>query len=75
MVNVIDRSKIDELSTQDRLELLGEIWGSLSNDADALPLSEAQKTELDHRLKLMETDHDRGIPWEKAQQILSGDSE
>jgi len=70
MVNVIDRSKLSELSTHDRLELMGEIWSSLSVNPDALPLTSEQKKELDRRLDLMEEDPDRAIPWEKAKQSL-----
>jgi putative addiction module component (TIGR02574 family) len=61
MVNVIDRSKIDELSTSDRLELMEEIWSSLSSHTDSLPLSQEQKNELDRRLDLMEKDPSRSV--------------
>ena len=40
---------IDQLGAEERLDLLEEIWESL--DADALPLTEAHRAELEARLR------------------------
>jgi len=48
----------------ERLELLEEVWGSLTSTPEALPLSEGQRTELDRRLDALERDAVPGIPWD-----------
>ena len=60
--------KIEELSADERLELLEELWESLRQDPDNVPLTPAQQEELDRRLDELESDvgrgGDLGIPWE-----------
>jgi putative addiction module component (TIGR02574 family) len=48
----------DHLSTEERLTLIGELWDSL--DAAALPVTDAQKAELDRRLATLADDIARG---------------
>ena len=38
---------IDCMSPEDRLSLVQEIWDSLADDAQAVPLTEAQRQDLD----------------------------
>ena len=60
--------KIEELSPDERLELLEELWESLRQDPDNVPFTSAQQQELDRRLDELESDLDRGeelgIPWD-----------
>ena len=60
--------KIEELSPDERLELLEELWESLRQDPDNVPLTSAQQEELDRRLDELESDVRRGeelgIPWD-----------
>jgi putative addiction module component (TIGR02574 family) len=60
--------KIEELSPDERLELLEELWESLRQDPDNVPLTSAQQEELDRRLDELESDVSRGeelgIPWD-----------
>ncbi len=46
------------LSTQERLDLIGEIWDSL--EADAVPLTEEQAAELDRRYATLDEDIKQG---------------
>lgn len=46
------------LSTQERLDLIGEIWDSL--EAEAVPLTAAQTAELDRRLATLDEDMKHG---------------
>lgn len=55
---------INKLSPEERLDLIEELWDSLSKDAAGIPLTEAQADELDRRLAEMEEDDSLGIPWE-----------
>jgi putative addiction module component (TIGR02574 family) len=58
------------LSVDERLELVGDIWDSIADEAntnaDLLPLSEEQKAELDRRLAAYEADPSTGIPMNEA---------
>lgn len=55
---------IANLSLEQRLRLLDELWESLSQTADAIPLTSAQREELDRRLNDLERESPVGIPWE-----------
>lgn len=65
-------SKLDvkALSAEERLNLIEELWDSL--EADDVPVSEAQKTELDRRIEEMDRDGVRGIPWEDVLDRIRG---
>lgn len=60
--------KVDvrSLSPGERLDLLEEIWASLTETPEKLPLTDAQRAELDRRLDEFERDPARGIPWEEV---------
>ena len=57
---------IKNLTTDERLDLIEELWESLGANSDQVPLSEAQEAELDRRLDEMEQDGAEGIPWEQV---------
>lgn len=52
---------IESLSKDERLALLEDIWDSLS--PEDVPVTDAQRAELDCRLDELEGDSDLGIPW------------
>lgn len=58
---------IDRLDPQDRLALVGEIWDSLAADLEKLPLTEAQKQEVDLRLAAHQANPEAAIPWEQVE--------
>ena len=58
--------EIDKLDVDERLELLEEIWESLSSDPGQVPLPEAHRVVLDKRLDEIEAGDDRGIPWREV---------
>ncbi len=51
-----------KLPASERLELISELWNSL--DSEHIPLTAAQRDELDRRLLTLEEDRKTGIPWE-----------
>ncbi|HLH51333.1 MAG TPA: addiction module protein [Roseiarcus sp.] len=53
---------IARLTPQERLDLIGELWDSLS--AEDVRLSPAQDAELERRLRTFEADAQAAIPWE-----------
>jgi putative addiction module component (TIGR02574 family) len=52
------------LSKAEQLRLLEEIWDCLSATPDALPLTDAQREELDRRLDELDRESPVGIPAE-----------
>jgi putative addiction module component (TIGR02574 family) len=55
---------IAKLSPQQRLELLEQIWDSLS--PEAVPMTDAQTEELDRRLDELDREGPVGIPWNEV---------
>ena len=53
-----------KLSIAERIQLAEDLWESISEEGADVPLTEAQKVELDRRLKDLERDPDAGEPWE-----------
>ena len=47
------------------LALVEDIWDSIAADSAALPLTDAQRAELDRRLADHETNPDDVVPWEE----------
>jgi putative addiction module component (TIGR02574 family) len=63
---------IADLSPEERLRLIEELWVSLSAKPGAIPLTNAQRKELDRRLDDLESSGPESIPWEEVlQQIRS----
>lgn len=52
---------LGKLTRDERLELLEELWDSLSQEGDTLPLTNEQEAELDRRLDAIEPDGWVGI--------------
>jgi putative addiction module component (TIGR02574 family) len=57
---------ISRLTTEERLELLDTLWMSLGRDPAALPLEEAQKSELERRLHDLAVEGPTGLSWEEV---------
>ena len=55
---------INKLSPEERLDLIAELWDSLSADPTKIPITDTQAKELDRRLVEMDQDVSLGIPWE-----------
>lgn len=57
-------SELPKLSIPERIQLAEDLWDSIGAEPDALPLSDAQRVEIERRL----AEHDPGsaIPWEEV---------
>jgi len=68
------REELFKLSAAERLELVEELWDSIAaeaeRDADVLPLTDAQKEELDRRIAAHRADPSRVEPWEEVRKEL-----
>ena len=58
------------LTVQQRLELIGELWDSIPDSVDALPIPEWHREELERRLAAADTDPEGAIPWEEVKRRL-----
>ena len=57
---------IDRLGIEPRLALVEELWDSIATDRAAVPLTDAQRAELDRRIADHEANPDDVVPWEEA---------
>ena len=55
---------IEKLNVEERLRLIEALWDSLSSDPSRVPVTQAQKEELDRRLDEIDEGDDVGIPWD-----------
>lgn len=62
---------IDKLSLEERLELIEQLWESLSQDQrESIPISDDQREELDHRLDLLEEQGPEGVSPEELMERI-----
>ncbi len=54
------KTELHNLSIDERLRLVEDIWDSIAADQGALPLTDEQKAELDQRLDSYELDKNVG---------------
>ena len=59
------------LSIAERLQLVEDLWDSIAAETpDAVPLSEAQRAELDRRLAAHAEDPAAAVPWDDVRRQL-----
>lgn len=56
---------IDRLPIEERLTLVEEIWDSIAADSNAVPLTDAQRAELQKRMAEDDANPDDALPWEQ----------
>ena len=61
---------IDRMDVNERLALVEEIWASICADAQAFPLSEAQRAELDRRVADDNEFPDDVVPWHEVKKSI-----
>jgi putative addiction module component (TIGR02574 family) len=61
-------AKLQELPLDERIKLVEDLWDSIAADQKALPLTPAQRVELDRRLDAYEIDKNRG---RRASEVLA----
>jgi putative addiction module component (TIGR02574 family) len=63
--------EIQQLSVSERVQLAEQIWDSIVETPDALPIPESQIHELDRRLKLHNEDSEAAQPWSTIRSRLT----
>lgn len=61
---------IDQLNAEHRLQLIGEIWDSLSTEITPIP--ETHRRELDRRLDAVDSAPDSSQTWDEVRVRLRG---
>ncbi len=64
----LTHDEITRLTPAERLTLIGELWDSL--DPADVPVTSAQRAELERRLDSFEQDRSAGITWEQLKAQL-----
>ena len=57
---------IERLSADERLDLLERLWDSLTKEPGGVPLTKAQREDLDRRLDELDRGEVDGIPWDEV---------
>ncbi|WP_371260394.1 addiction module protein [Anabaena sp. 90] len=67
MENLLPQN-ILQLTTAERIQLVQDIWDSITVDADNVTISDAQKQELERRLELYYQNPHQVSSWEEVKQ-------
>lgn len=59
-----------ELSVAEKIQIVEDIWDSISSSPEKLPLSETEKAKLDARLENYKQSPNDGISWETLKKNL-----
>lgn len=70
MTQLFEQLKIKDLSIEERIVLVGEIWDSIAAEEKLTELTEEQKTELDRRLESYRRNPDESVTWESVKSRL-----
>jgi putative addiction module component (TIGR02574 family) len=64
-------AEILQLSVAERIQIVEDIWDSISTSPEDLALSETEKAELDKRLESYKQQPNEGIEWGTLKKNLS----
>jgi putative addiction module component (TIGR02574 family) len=67
-----DIAELRALPVADRLKLIEDLWDSIERDAEALPLPDWHRAEIDRRLDTLETGASVSAPWEEVRRRIVG---
>jgi putative addiction module component (TIGR02574 family) len=65
---------VDQLTVEQRLELIGRLWDSIPDTVDEMPLPEWHREELERRLADADANPGSGISWEDVKKQLRNKS-
>jgi putative addiction module component (TIGR02574 family) len=62
---------IERLGIEERLNLVEELWDSIAADSAEVPLTEAQRAELDRRIAEHDANPDDVATWEEVKTSIA----
>jgi putative addiction module component (TIGR02574 family) len=68
----LSASEILQMGIAERIQLVEDIWDSIAAVPDAIPLTDAQREELDRRIAAYHANPQLGSPWDEVKKRLSG---
>jgi putative addiction module component (TIGR02574 family) len=68
MAPTIKELGIDQLSVVDRLALVQEIWDSIADTPEQIPLTDAQKQVLDRRCADLDASPNNVLTWDQIRE-------
>lgn len=66
----ISMADILELGVDERVKLAQDIWDSVAEHPESIPVTPAQRAELDRRLEEFERDPDSGSDWTQTRRRI-----
>ena len=69
-MSMISLSELRKLSVAERIQLAQDLWDSIAEEAQTLPLTEEQRAELDRRLADAEQSPGEGHSWTEVKARL-----
>jgi putative addiction module component (TIGR02574 family) len=57
-----------QMTIAERIQLAEDIWDSIAAVPEALPLTDAERQELNRRLELYQQNPDEGVPWDELKE-------
>jgi len=70
-MSILTKTDILNLSISERIQLAEDIWDSITEVPDSLPLTEDEKAELDRRLDAYHNNSNEGSPWDIVRERIS----
>jgi putative addiction module component (TIGR02574 family) len=64
------KEDILNMSISERIQLVEDIWDSITEVPEAISLTDTQKKELDHRLDSYHNNPKEGSPWEQVRKRI-----
>ena len=71
-MNALAKAGLLDLSVSERIQLVEDLWDSIAEVPDQVPLTDAQKAELDQRLDAYRQNPDEGSPWDVVRERING---
>ena len=72
MAKPVSVADLLELTVAERIQLVEDLWDSIATLPEAVPLTDAQREELDRRLEAYHRDPAAGSPWEDVKRRVRG---
>ena len=71
MANSLEQHGLDQLSLDERIALVEDLWDSIAIEPEAYRLTSAQQMDLQRRLEAYRENPLAGSPWEEVKQRLT----